>query len=186
MADAGESLDHIPLPPEGYPIYARLFTAATGTAEHLREAWKRPVRHNRRIERAALWYALNVDRSYAELLAVPSPLALLRDLLPEAEVEERYEVEAATHAVHRHLPFTRQERYALQQAQSMSNFQFETEGITAREPALVEQWHRWVWEDERRVPQTGVEALGASAIVAEGCFRLNQQLPRLLGWETGK
>jgi hypothetical protein len=163
-----------------------MFLGATMAGWHLGEAWKRPVRHNKRIERTALWYALEVDKDYAEVLSMPKPFSLLRDLRPEAEVEERYEVQAAMHTIHHHLPFTAEERNVLHRAQSMSHDSFEGESVAARGPALVQRWHSWVWEDERQVPQTSVEALGASAIVAEGYFRLTQSLPRFLGWETGK
>jgi hypothetical protein len=169
--------EQLPAPPPGYHLYSRLWTGAAGTYNGLNEAWKRPKRHNRRVERAALWYALELGENCAEVAATPEAWSLLRDLSPEADVEERYEVQAAVHAIRHNLPFTPQEREALNETRSVrSDFLFESDRIGAREPALVEEWHRWVWANERQRPRTRKEALGASAILAEGCSRLTQSL----------
>lgn len=64
----------------------------------------------------------------------------------------------------------------------MDDYEFRTDHVLSRQPALVERWHEWLWMDEHKVPQTRVEALGASAILAEGCERLSSVLPKVLGW----
>lgn len=188
MPSRERTIEQSLVPPSDYHIYSRLFTCATGTVQELRAAWKRPKRHNRRIERAALWHVLDLSTSCAEVLGDSRAWSLLCELEPKANASERYEVQAAIHTVQRNLPFTPEERNALSHKrlpiQTMEDAFFETERIANSEPALVEQWHRWVWEDEHHVPRTSLEALGASAILAEGCFRLNQSLPKVLGWET--
>src|SRR5580692_6692493 len=43
--------------------YRWMLSGAQSTAEYLRESWKRPVRHNRALELAALWYTIELDLS---------------------------------------------------------------------------------------------------------------------------
>jgi hypothetical protein len=173
--------EEAPVPPRGYHLYSRMATNAAGAAYHLRESWERPKRHNKRIERAALWYVLAVGVDCDDAVTTVPGALLLRELRPEARVEERYEIQAAIHAVRYCLPFGPGTRDVLNQARTMDDFLFESDQITDREPALVEQWHNWVWADEHHAPQTSVHALGASAILAEGCLRLSQYLPTVLG-----
>jgi hypothetical protein len=164
---------------DAYHFYSRTQFEAGRTARALYEAGKRPKRHNKGIERAALRFALDLEIDCRKALE-PAHASLL--LPPAADAETRYELQAGIRVVHAILPFTLAERDALRPADVMANPRFEDKQAIA-EPSLVERWHEWLWMDPRGEPQTSVEALGASAILAEGCARLSHVLPRILHWD---
>jgi hypothetical protein len=118
-----------------------------------------------------------LDRSCE--LALTLPDVSLR-FPPETDVQIRYELQAGMHTVHHSLPFTLPERDALRSVDMLSDFDFKSERIVSREPELVERWHQWLWTDAHQMPQTDVQALGMSAILAEGCTRLTRVLPKIL------
>jgi hypothetical protein len=178
-----ESRALVPLPTKAFDLYSRMGMHAADVANSLHASWQRPRRHNRRIERKVLWHVLDLGVTCDEAVTIPGT-ALLRELRPEAGTEERYEVGAAIHTVRHHMPFTPGEREMLQVVKTMDDFHFMSDGIKGLEPALVERWHLWVWANEQQRPQTNVRALGASAMLAEACYRLSELLPEFLGEET--
>lgn len=167
------------LPHETYDAYTRMSFFAAGAAEFLNESWKRPKRHNKRIERAALWHTILLDQDCGEALEPAREVLLL--LPPPTDVETRYELQAGIRTVHATLPFSVTERYALQREElEIGNTHFD-DNDAIRESALFERWHEWLWMDRHEVPQTSTEALGASAMLAEGCARISHILPKILG-----
>jgi hypothetical protein len=165
--------------------YSLLLLDALATSGALSNSWKRPRRHNRAIERKALYFALRLDQNCRSALtngrAMPSAGV--------AGVEARYEIQAAIQTVHVVLPFTLAERDVLtppemlprppEEREPPLNPQFEDE-TAVPDRRLLERWHKWLWMDEHGVPQPNVGALGASAILGEGCNRLCTSLPEVM------
>jgi hypothetical protein len=156
-------------------VYTGLLLNAFSTTKALAASWRRTKRHNRAIERDALFSSILLDAACRAALAdgraLPSPAT--------ADIETRYDVHAAIHTVHAVLPFTLAERDRLTPPEIMRNERFEDESAE-REPRLFERWHEWLWLDDLGVPQTSTEALGASAILQEGCNRLSISLPKVM------
>jgi hypothetical protein len=165
------------LPREQLATYIRVNVAAYSVASHLGDAWKRPVRHNQQIERAALWYALDVGNDCERLLDPTDEGTYLRP--SNGDATARYDAEAAIRMIPPVLPFTDQERRVLSTNQDRrNNFQFEY-GIgdaALGQLALVERWHEWLWmppddpSDRRASPGTDAELL------ALACTRLANAL----------
>jgi hypothetical protein len=170
------------LAPDVYSFYARASFFASGAAHYLHESWTRPKRHNKRIERAALWHTVLLDEDCGKALALePGRASLL--LPPSTDAETRYELQAGIRTVHATVPFIPRERSALRrEAAETGNARFDAPDII-RETALFERWHQWLWMDEHRAPTTTLDALGASGVLAEGCVRLSNVLPKLLGYD---
>lgn len=164
------------LPDEARYSYDRIILYGIFAGAHLYESWQRPKRHNRRIERAALWATLMLDRECGRVL---DDKALM--LPPWVDLDTRYELQAGVRTVHQIIPFSTPERDALRATDMIRDYEFRSEKVANREPALVERWHRWLWMDEHNAPQTNAEALGASAILAEGCERLRESAREVLG-----
>jgi hypothetical protein len=165
------------LPQDIYHVYTRMEFFAWGAAKDLYESWQRPKRHNKRIERSALWHAVLLDKDCGQALE-PDRKAVL--LPPSTAVETRYELQAAVRTVHTTLPFIPLEREVLRREfDETGNTGFADEDAIRR-TTLFERWHEWLWMDEQRAPITSVEALGASAILAEGCARLRNITAGLL------
>jgi hypothetical protein len=148
--------------------------------EQFEEVSKRPVRHNRRIERAALWHILRLDRECVQVLdsyGRPDP-DLVRP--KTGDVVSRYETEAAILTVPNLLPFSRSESTTLQSCnlrnvRDLSNFQFE-HGIgdtTRGQLELCERWHDWLWTDGLgRAQDRSIE----SKVLETACARLSVAL----------
>lgn len=169
------------LPIDIYNFYSRMQFHAGGATKYLYESWKRPKRHNKRIERAALWHTVGLEEDCGRALKPEHSLLLLPP--PSTDVKTRYELQAAIRTVEATFPFTSSERDALRRDLELGNAHFDDEGSIG-EPELVDQWHEWLWMDEHREPKTSVEAIGASAVLGEGCARLNHIAREILGWET--
>jgi len=167
----GRTPEKLNPPPDEYNLFWRMLFCARLTEDGLSSSWKRPKRHNRSIERFALYWSLQLDQGCEEALiegqAVPSNKV--------ASAETRYEVQAAIRTVHVTLPFMRSERTTLT-SPKLRNPDFRDESaVPDRE--LLERWHEWLWKDDLGAPQTSVEALGASAVLYEGSQRLVARLP---------
>jgi hypothetical protein len=168
------------LPRDAYGTYSRMAFFAGGAVEYLDESWKRPKRHNKRLERAALWHTVQLDEDCGKALE-PARSSLL--LPPSTDAKTRYELQAGIRAVHSTLPFTVPERYALRRDIELGNTRFDDEDAVG-ERALTDRWHEWLWMDENGASQNSAEALGASAVLGEVCFRLAINLREILGWNA--
>lgn len=172
-----------PLSVEAQGFYSLMNLNAGGAAFYLYQSWERPKRHNMRIERAAMWYTLMLDRDCGRALTSPDTSLLMP---PGTDVQTRYELQAGINTVRHCLPWTHSEREILRSPlnQMVEDYEFIGGEIVAREPALADRWHQWLWMGQHGEPQTSIEALGASAVLAEGCKRLSGVLPEVLGWEA--
>jgi hypothetical protein len=123
--------------------------AAQSTVRYLSESWKRPVRHNRKLECLALWHTAHLELFSTEALAA-NPSAPLAGLGPEpVEDEVRYEIEAALRSVAPNVPFTHYEAGYLA-TPTWAESDAETATIVAqRNPELTSRWHGWLWEDQQ-------------------------------------
>jgi hypothetical protein len=150
---------------------------AAGASDSLDKSWERPKRHNRHLERAALWFMVGLEEDCGTVLETIQGDPLL--LSPSTDVATRYELQAGMRTVSAMFPFTGFERMALRHDVKQGNTQFDDENAIG-EPELVDRWHEWLWMDEHGQPQPRIEALGASAVLAEGCARLRRILPTIL------
>lgn len=153
---------------EHYHTYSRLQFNASGASRELIAAQKRPKRHNKPIERLALWHTVLLDAECERVLTSGSRSLLMPR---STDVDFRYELQAGIRTVHAVVPFTAPERLALHRDRGhilddVENF---------RSP-LIDRWHQWLWVNERGEQQTSVENLGASAVLLEACLRLNRVL----------
>jgi hypothetical protein len=160
-------------PQDMHRQYEGIRFEAQATAYHMAQCWRRPVRHNREIERAALWNALQLEMLCRDVVSgeLPPP--------DGATVGSRYEIQAAARTIIAVLPFTDEERDRLHQQRIPSNLMFEDTSNLAH-PELFERWHQWLWLDDHGATQSDVEALGASAMLAEGSGRLGDALSGVL------
>lgn len=174
------------LPSEVRHVYSRMCRDAGGVYTNLHAAWQRPVRHNKPIERAALWYGLELANDGAQILVDPDETALS---LPGRSLATRYEIRAASLIVQHTLPFSDVELRALRAPNMLHDLEFQTTGteygivgVAVRQPDLVDRWHDWVWMDQQRKVQRDPSVLGSSAVLAEACGRLAVNLGQVLGW----
>jgi hypothetical protein len=152
-------------------LFGSLNAFSGGTSDSLRECWDGTAWNLERSERAGLWYAYALGNSVQAALEWPEFLSL-RTLWPEATVDERYVFQSAIHTIHHNLPFSETEREVLASEHNQDDYAFESTTISDRQPELVERWHDWIWSDEHGIPQTQVQFMGASVLLAEGCARL--------------
>jgi hypothetical protein len=133
------------------------------------------VRHNRRIERAALWHVLRLDSLCASVLDAyghPDP----RFVRPQTgSTESRYEAEAAIRTIPSLSPFTQSEEAVLSRNLDLQNFEFEhgIGDLTLGRLALRERWHEWLWIDgSGRAQERSTE----SQVLEMACGRLSVAL----------
>jgi hypothetical protein len=169
---------------DGIGVYLRMQWNATGAAEKFTAVSKRPIRHNRTIERAALWHVLALDEDCAGIVEVkPWSRGVNRwsELVrPKTGIaKSRYEAEAAIRTVPHLLPFSREESEILHRnlgdGHDLSNFLFE-HGIgdmKLGQLALCERWHSWLWtEGSERAQSRSIE----SEILEMACTQLSVAL----------
>lgn len=160
--------------------YQAMQFQATEAVIQFKEVSKRPVRHNRRIECAALWHVLRLDGECVQVLdsyGRPDP-DLVRPKTGDAV--SRYEAGAAILAVPNLLPFSRSESTIMQKCnlgngRDLSNYQFEYGiGDTTRgQLGLCERWHDWLWTDgSGRAQDRSIE----SQVLEIACARLSVAL----------
>lgn len=158
-------------------VYERMWMGASQTVRHLNEAFKRPVRHNDRIERAALWCSLMLDKECARALRVSH-----REYLGPGGVGAvtRYELEGAIHVVHASLAFEDAEREMLRATNMLGDYEFASDDLWHREPALLDRWHGWLWLDGTHGRNAITDDHGSASVLAEGCNRLARVLPAII------
>jgi hypothetical protein len=136
-----------PLPELVDDAWEKVYFAASGVREGLAEAWKRPVRHNEKIERLALWHTVTLTQLCQDAMTVDGPIRLplrIGDCAPKS----RYEIEAAIRMVPSLVPFLDDD---LRLLRADTGFAFEAwgEDMAKREPNLVREWHGWLWRGDR-------------------------------------
>lgn len=177
MSTDGERVGE-PLPEQQRATYMGLQWTAGSAADHLYDAWKRPVRHNRRIERAALHFALNIA-NYCERVSTNRPEHVRPKI---GNMDARYDAEAGIRTIPTILPFTVEERRLLTANQHPHNPRFEhgIGDVALGQLELAEQWHDWLWTpptnplERRALP--GAEA----ELLALACTRLTHALGQVM------
>jgi hypothetical protein len=180
-----ESPRQIP-PSEEYTLFSDLYAFAGGTRDHLRQCWSGtmkmtitgysdldvPIASLEASERRGLWYAFALSKSIVAATTLPTFMSL-RDLWPDATVDERYVFQSAILTIRGTLPFTADEQAVLASEHNEDDWAFESMAITEHQPELVERWHDWIWSDERGY-SLAPEAprMGPSVMLAESCDRL--------------
>ena len=167
--------------PEERTPYVSLESCSSSARASLRAAWMRPVRHNRRIERNALW-AVVQTAIVAKRLQQRQDLRLLCAADEPADV---YELRAGLQTVPALTPYSDDELKCLFQADRGRDILFEhglefdgLAGIADREPILAERWHTWLWH--REPGRTRDTPSYESQILQEGCRRLHIGVTALL------
>lgn len=172
-------LEVIRLTPDSKNFYDRTLMLASGAVEQLEGAWQRPVRHNTRIERGALWYALMLDAQYDEALQDGDQPTLLTP--PGVNTQTHYGLQAGLRTVSYGLPFTPSERSMLRPPDMLDEWKFEkAEALHRRAPDQVARWHQWLWTTRREGQRTIAEPSLDAAVLAEGCSHLAQSLAVVL------
>ena len=146
---------------------------ARSAYSHLQQAWERPVRHNLRIERAALWHSLITDL-YCQQMLHSSEFGGLLDRY--SNPVDAYELTAGALAISHTLPFTDSEKEKIRStpAEMIKVFEFRHDSTAQRAPGLFSEWHGWLWTTEvegRRAP-SNMPSLPAS-MLAEACLRVS-------------
>lgn len=173
-----------PEPKERVGTYSRMQDAASMVVEQLSAAWKRPVRHNKQIERAALWHALDIIGDCDDLLSSAGHSAYAGPTT--GGPTDRYIAEAAIRTLPVGFPLTQRERDILSRNKDLrNNLEFEHGiGDTALgQLALLERWHDWLWTVPIG-PSEGKASPNADAeLFAVGCANLACSLGNLLWGE---
>src|ERR1700757_2867070 len=76
-------------------------------AKEMREVWRRPVRHNRRLQQLALADTVGIGTTCRILLRLHEPGPFITPPLPDPA--KRYDIEAAIRTIPNLIPFTEQE-----------------------------------------------------------------------------
>ena len=170
----------LPLSQDAYDFYSHVQAQATSTAKLIYDSWQRPKRHNLRVERTALWHALDLDQSCAWVLEPGNTQILIP---PLGNVETCYDIQAGVRSVHATFPLSAEEREELSTKPEEQKNQWLEGEAPVDASRLLERWHAWLWNDSHGGQRSHIEALGASAIFVEASARLSRTIPRLLGWE---
>jgi hypothetical protein len=169
-------------------------TCAGQTVAHLEEAWERPVRHNLKIERAALWWAHITIEQIADVFSRPDQLWMLNPQGVDAPT--RYDLQASLRTIptvmppdglgwnHKQLVGRVSETPLGLQREMDLEFEFKGErGERARKraPDVFREWHEWLWTRDTRGRRTRAEPSQQAAVLAEGCTRLALSLNTIIG-----
>lgn len=165
-----------------HDVYDRAELCAANTVSSLEAAWEWPVRHNLKIERAALWWAhLTVMRIYDvdEELWSPYP--------QDVDAATRYDFQASLSTIPTLLPHKGQDlhrkllgpRYQIEREHEFrGDF---TEHAYQRAPAVFDEWHKWLWTSSTGEGRTHAEPSPDALVLAEGCTRLAVSLNTIIG-----
>lgn len=142
MTAESEFGSRLGLPVRSTNLLLVLHVQAKNTADRMDESWQRPVRHNPKLERSALWHAIALEGQCRRAVGdefIPTIFPLRQE---SADAEVRYEVEAATRTIPSLIPFASSELAQLREAGAGAY----PETMAIREPELAAEWHRWLWE----------------------------------------
>jgi hypothetical protein len=163
-------------------FWAQMHFAARGAAFNLYESWERPVRHNKKLERLALWHTVNLELDCESALRFDASPPVLPLKPADGAPEVRYEVEAAIQIVPRLLPFTDFDRPRLRALPDRS-FDDWGKAMAEREPDLVASWHRWLWANNPREPYPAGDH-GKASELAVAASQLANGVNAILGWDA--
>jgi hypothetical protein len=163
------------LPPETINHYALMQMAADVARDNIRAAWRRPVRPNLRLERAALWGAILLHSECKKAMD-PQNADLLLPTGHRADLQ--YQLQTAVRSAKDLVPFSDAEcneiaGYA--DSAIRDDYQFASDTITARRPDEVARWHDWLWAGDYDRP-TRTMVAGGSAVYVTACVMLSQSV----------
>ncbi|HTW43108.1 MAG TPA: hypothetical protein VMD79_12405 [Solirubrobacteraceae bacterium] len=119
-----------------------LMLGAGEALSSMQEVWRRPVRHNMRIEQDALTDTTHVLQDCRLLIAQEGGAQVRMSHDPH----QRYEVEAAIRTIPALVPFTAEECRNLRENETRV---VEHDMYVIEYPRqyqyLVERWHKWLW-----------------------------------------
>jgi hypothetical protein len=167
---------YLPDSTEAMNVYGRMQAHAAFTIETLRDGRKRPARHNRRIERAALWNAISLDKDCAHILDPNNQWRSDWSQLVRPRTgskQARYDAEAAIRTIPTLVPFIEGERRILHHSLDISNIEFENGigDVSCGRGELCERWHEWLWTSSAESPQKQHPS-SESEVLEMGCSRL--------------
>jgi hypothetical protein len=175
----GESGEPGQLPIRVDHLFTSMQFYAGGSAQYLYESWQRPVRHNKKLERLALWHTVNLELECESALSFDTspPLVPFTDDVGPPEV--RYDVETAIRLMPRLFPFFMSSDLARLRALPDRSFDDWGEAMAEREPELVASWHAWLWPDDYPPGDHG-----RASELAVAASRLADGLKVVLGWDA--
>ncbi len=159
---------------------------AARTERYLHQSWERPVRHNRKIERTALWYAVHLESVCERVSDDPDLQPRILPLPPSDATppEVRYEFEAAVRAIPPLFPLDRQEikQILTPTWESVDEWVGPAE---ERHAPLLERWHAWLWAEEGSEQAHPQGDHGESSVLAIAASRIAEHVPTILSWYRG-
>lgn len=177
----GDKGGESPLPRGVEQFFTSMQTVASGTSLNLQESWQRPVRHNRKLERLALWQAVLLDEACERAVSDIELRPLLTLLPTHASADTRYDIQAATLTIPKLLPFPFIDRDKLR-VPTGEYFEAWGEDMAQREPRLVADWHRWLWLGDSGSREPDADH-GDASVLALAAKRLADGLRDVL-WEN--
>jgi hypothetical protein len=146
MSESDESFVDEPLPVKARQFFDLLHFYAAGAIDHLEASWKRPGRHNKKIERLAMWYSVSLELGCEQIRSPDSPAHLYYRSLAVGNPETRYDIESAVQLIPPLFPYANPDEKSRLRAFSDRSFEDWGETMAQREPRLVAQWHSWLWQ----------------------------------------
>jgi hypothetical protein len=181
-SDGGSIGEEPRLPIRVEHFWAQMLFAAEGAARNLQESWKRPVRHNKKLERLALWHTVNLELDCENALSLDASPPVLPLSASDGPPEVRYDVDAAIRLVPRLIPFTDFDRARLRALPDRS-FDDWGEAMAEREPGLIAGWHRWLWANSPNEPYLAGD-YGKASELAVAASQLANGVNVILGWDA--
>lgn len=154
--------------------WTMIYDDAYGVAGNLTESWKRRVRHNKALERLALWHTVRLELHCEKITAVHSNISKAA-VLASGPPYARYEIAAAISMIPALPPFT---EFELQRLRVNTGEVFERWGddMAEREPTLVETWHEWLWQGD-------FNDRGQASLLLIAATHLANNIPEIFDWE---
>lgn len=159
----------------GWVAFNSLENRSPDAAKAMQEVWRRPARHNVRIERAALRYTVILDGHCRNLTMHGRHRTFL--VPPLSDPAKRYDIEAAVRTIPDLVPFTQDE------CERIRGSQFYTDGyhtgpqdISNTEPELLARWHEWLWTPKDDPSQRASEPNPEAEALAAGYTRLAEAM----------
>jgi hypothetical protein len=157
-----------------WTVFDLLESNAAGAVEQMNNAWHRPVRHNRKIERLALTRTVNTEKYCRHIVATNAKESFVTPPLPDPA--KRYDIEAAIRTIPDLIPFTWRECELIRgtKKDEAGYYGGIDDDPSNERPELLSRWHEWLWTpkspgERAAVPNPEAEVLAIGyACLAEG------------------
>jgi hypothetical protein len=146
--------------------------------------WQNRDSHDKEIERRALWHALRLSQACEATQHQDLDYRwFISDAARGADPEVRYDIQAATRMIPKLLPFTYIDIARLLKHPA-EDFETWEADVLSREPALANQWHRWLWANSSKELHSESDH-GSASELALATSRLASGLETILGlWDA--